>query len=157
MDTLTCQTGVTRFLERLPPKTPLTVMRGSPDGSFPDLRSGSSTWVYDKTEDEEAKSSDLFWDRFDYALVENADRLGGSSGRWELIEDVLGFGGVRIVQPRDNGDGGQVERKFVQRVLGDAGVRALERARELARTYVTRGWWVEMRMVPKVKVMKHIN
>ncbi|KAL1958210.1 hypothetical protein VTO42DRAFT_5066 [Malbranchea cinnamomea] len=159
MDTLSCQTGITRFLELPPPKSPLFILPGSTDGVYPEIRSGSSKWVYDKTEDEELKKSDAFWDRIDYALVEvaNADSLGGSNGKWELVEDVLAFDGVRLLRPGEEEGQGQVEKQFVQGLFGDIAVHIWEKGKCLARKYVTRGWWAEIKLAPKIRIMKHVR
>ncbi|KAL8721559.1 MAG: hypothetical protein Q9225_001767, partial [Loekoesia sp. 1 TL-2023] len=91
MDTLACMTGVTRFLQLPPP--PLadlsTTEKNGTSGLF---------WVYDKTEDEETLLDPLFWERFDWVLAERPERV---IGRWEIVETVEGYGGMRIVRPRD--------------------------------------------------------
>lgn len=156
MDTLTCQTGVTRFLQMPEPVSPMHILPGSPDGKYPDIRSGSSRWVYDKTEDGEIKTTDGFWDNIDYALVElaNVEKLGGT-GIWEPVEDVLGFDGMRVLRPGETGQGQSVEKQVIGKVLGGKWLSTWTNIEEFARQYATRGWWVEMRMAPKIKIMKH--
>lgn len=80
MDTLSCTTGITRFLEKpiLLDTTPATI------------------WRYDKTEDAEKLLDPLFWQQFDYALAENPER---AIGRWEIEEVVDGYAGLGLLQP----------------------------------------------------------
>jgi alpha-1,6-mannosyltransferase len=70
---------------------------------------------------------------------------------------VFGFAGVRILRPGDEGDGGTAEAAYVRRLLGDMGVRMWVNGRNIARRYVTRGWWAELKLVPKLKIMKRIR
>ncbi|PGH27349.1 hypothetical protein AJ80_01061 [Polytolypa hystricis UAMH7299] len=161
MDTLACQTGVTRFLQFPPPKSLLVSLPGSDDGRFPALRSGSTWWKYDKTEDEEIKGSAAFWDKIDYALVEDekivAVAAGGSSGRWEVLQEITAFGGIRVLRPGEEGRGGEVEGQVIDRLFGDAGLEGWKWIREMGRKHLTGGWWAEVKMVPKIKILKHIR
>lgn len=138
------------------PASPLHILPGSPDGRYPDLQSGASKWVYDKTEDEEVKKTDGFWNRIDYALVElgDEDTLGGT-GLWVPVEDVLGFDGIRVLRPGEGGQAQSVEKQVIGKISGHKGLSTWANIEELARRYVTRGWWAEMRMAPKIKIMKH--
>ena len=70
LDNLALQTGVTRFQE---------------------LHSG---WTYDKNEyNESTKLDPLFWQGYDYAIVENPERIIGS---WQPLVAVEAFGGVTL-------------------------------------------------------------
>lgn len=156
LDTLACQTGVTHFLEKPPPKSQLVVLPGSADGSIPILRSGSTRWIYDKTEDENVKQSTAFWDRLDYALVENENQI--KSGRkWQVLDEVKGFGGIRVLRPGQKQASEQVETEIVMALFGDGVAKGWEQLKQNARSYVTGGWWAEMRMVPKLKIMKQVD
>ncbi|KAJ6171193.1 Alpha-1-6-mannosyltransferase subunit (Ecm39) [Penicillium chermesinum] len=134
---LACQTGVTRFLQ------------------LPD-----SHWVYDKTEDEAAKASFEFWDRFDYALVEAgrdptfADDDEGKA-QWEVVEVVDGFAGVSVLRPGVQADG-DAERWVLRSLGGESAAGLYERGRDIVRQAVLRGWWVELKMRPKIKVLKRV-
>ncbi|KAF3491823.1 Alg12p [Arthroderma uncinatum] len=157
MDTLTCQTGATHFLEMPPPKSPFVHLPGSPDGSFPELKSGESRWIYDKTESELEKQKPEFWDKIDYALVEDESILRGM-GNWELIDNAYGYSGIHIVRPDANACyacGAEV--RILQALFGDTGVKAWEFIKANARKHVTRGWWVEARLAPKIRIMKRLH
>lgn len=156
LDTLTCQTGVTHFLEKPPPENELVVLPGSADGSIPILRSGATRWVYDKTEDESSKQSAAFWDKIDYALVENESQIK-SDRQWEVVDEVKGFGGVQVLKPGQKPTSEQIETTVVRAVLGDGVAEAWEQLKQNLRNHLTRGWWAEVRMVPKLKVMKRMD
>jgi alpha-1,6-mannosyltransferase len=156
MDQLACQTGITRFLELPPPKSMLVVLPGSDDGSFSTLRSGSSLWIYDKTEDEVTKRTKEFWDRFDYALVEDPGHVGGS-GKWEVVEVVDGFSGVGLLRPGDEASRHTPGREILKGILGGRGLRMWERIAEVMRKYVTAGWWIEIKTVPKISILRQIR
>lgn len=158
---LACQTGVTRFLEMPPPESPLFDLPGSADGSIPPIRSGSTRWVYDKTEDQNQKATRHFWNLIDYALLEPHEEgfvLASSRDpdKWRVVEVVDGFAGVRILHP-DQASTGKVEDSIVRYVLGDKGVEFWHHIRDFVRKYVTRGWWAEVRMEPKIKILKHVR
>lgn len=143
---LACQTGVTRFLQQ----------------------PADLGWVYDKTEDEEMKSSPEFWAQFDYALVEaSADsafldddeaqlRAALPGVSWEIVEVVDGFAGIAVVRPGVQADGA-AERWVLRTVGGDAAVGLYEKVRDTVRKVVLRGWWVELKMRPKIKVLKRLQ
>lgn len=150
MDTLTCMTGVTRFMEKPPPV----------------LESEGPFWVYDKTEDEPKLLDPLFWEGFDYALAESPERIIGS---WEVLETVEGFAGVGIVKPGDDVKEG-VEWPMVEKVCQKAFEDVKERmdfgrlglcanglygqVQGSARERVTRGWWVRMKMEPRIRILR---
>ncbi|KAJ5086757.1 hypothetical protein NUU61_008064 [Penicillium alfredii] len=142
---LACQTGITRFLQDQAPG-----------------------WTYDKTEDEHVKSSPAFWDRFDYVLVEAAldpnyrdndevrlrHALPGSE--WETVLVVDGFAGLSVLRPGSPATG-VVERKVLQMLGGGRAVETFDAVREYVREVLLRGWWVEVRMRPKIKVLRRVK
>lgn len=139
---LACQTGVTRFYQ-IPSDTPTVA------------------WKYDKTEDENTKSSSTFWGQFDYALVEavgpEKSRLAsGPDSRWENVEVINGFAGAKVLRPGEKVRG-SVEEVFLRGIGGERAVGVWEKGRELVRGVVTRGWWVELRMEPRIKIMKRVE
>jgi alpha-1,6-mannosyltransferase len=149
MDAMTCMTGVTRFLQITEPKNA-------------SLAEGATIWVYDKTDDEETLLHPDFWTKFDYAIAECPERV---IGPWELVHTVNGFGGVDILRPKDDmrepnylvaasksGKGG-LPRARVEEFLGIV----WSKFGCFARTWFTRGWWVEVKMVPKVHILKRAN
>ena len=150
MDTLACMTGVTRFMERAPPAL------GDEHGAF---------WLYDKTEEEAKLLDPLFWEGFDYALAECPERVIGS---WHGIDTVHGYAGVAIVRPdedaehvaedvravRDLWTESQWRRDCVGTARKWIGAIGVGRAESLLRNLVTRGWWVRMKMEPRIKILK---
>ncbi|PGH09083.1 alpha-1,6-mannosyltransferase [Blastomyces parvus] len=171
LDNLACQTGVTRFLQKPPPKSPLIILPGSPDGGYPELRSGEQKWVYDKTdvgsvggmEKKANAEAERFWAGFDYLLVEveggDGDSDGGRDrpGRWEVVDEISGFGGVRVLRPgEEEGNGGRVEEEMLGKVFGGKVVDGWRWVKGVGRKYVTRGWWAEVRIVPKIRVLRRV-
>jgi len=139
---LACQTGITRFLQ-VPSNTLSTV------------------WKYDKTEDEIIKSSSAFWDQFDYALIEavgpeESKLTSGPVLRWENIELIDGFAGIKVLRPGEEAKG-SVEQSALRKIGGKHAVGAWEKGRELMRGFVTRGWWVELRVEPRIKIMRRVE
>lgn len=151
-DNLACQTGVTRFLEvHSAPQT----LRGVLDEQH-ELEARS--WTYDKTEDPALLLDPLFWAGFDYVLAERPEKVIGS---WEVVHVVYGFGGVRVLKP-GQGSGDAVEEVsgaaatqagglLTDRVAG--GWKALEGA---LREKVLRGYWVEVRMEPRIRILHNL-
>ena len=80
MDTLTCMTGVTHFLEHPPPKE----------------ISNATVWRYDKTEDEDRLLDPTFWLQFDYVLAESPERV---IGKWEIVGTADGYAGLTLLRP----------------------------------------------------------
>ncbi|EKV07142.1 Alpha-1,6-mannosyltransferase subunit (Ecm39), putative [Penicillium digitatum] len=143
---LACQTGVTRFLQQPP----------------------SSGWVYDKTEDKAVKSTPGFWDRFDYVVVEASDEIGFMdadqtslrralpTSDWERMLVVDSFAGVSVLRPGIPATG-SVERRVVGAIAGARAVGLFERLRECVREVLLRGWWVEVKMRPRVQVLRRVR
>ena len=154
MDTLACMTGVTRFLETPPP-----VMGNGEEAAF---------WVYDKEEDERRLLDPLFWEGAYYAIAEFPERV---VGRWEVLDTVEGYSGVEIVRPEE---GLVVGEKFGWDDLWEMCSLAVGKAREgrdlgalgecvgtgygmvegLMKRYVTKGWWVRMKMEPRLRILR---
>lgn len=142
MDTLTCMTGVTRFLQIPPP---------SPQGSWGSDVNAEVMWIYDKSEDATQLLHPGFWEQFDYALAERAETV---IGKWEIVGTVEGYAGVAVVKP---GEG-------MMRSSGDAvadsswwrwfPTRWLELFQTGARKWLTRGWWLQLRSEPKIRILR---
>lgn len=143
---LACQTGVTRFLQK-------------PD---------AEGWSYDKTENETTKSTSAFWDRFDYILVEasvdpeyrDSDetrlRIALPKSRWETTNIIDGFAGVSVLKPGTPATG-TAERRLLSMVGGEHLAAFYEDIRDSVRKAALRGWWVELKMQPRIKVLKRIR
>ncbi|KAJ5380123.1 uncharacterized protein N7496_002551 [Penicillium cataractarum] len=143
---LACQTGVTRFLQQ----------------------SSEQGWRYDKTEDEDVKSTAPFWERFDYIVVEasadpevkDADETqllrALPSSHWETAEVIDGFSGISIIRPGEPATG-LVERRILSKVAGATLYNLYSDVRDSVRKLVLRGWWAELKMRPKLKVLKRLR
>ncbi|KAJ5169760.1 CAZyme family GT22 [Penicillium coprophilum] len=143
---LACQTGVTRFLQQPP----------------------SSGWVYDKTEDKAVKSTSGFWERFDYVVVE-ADEENGlmdadetslrralPSSDWERVHVVDSFAGISVLKPGTPATG-TAERRVISAIAGARAVDLFEGLRDYVRDSLLRGWWVEVKMRPRVQVLRRVR
>lgn len=153
-DNLACQTGVTRFLEvHSAPQTLLDVLEEQHERS-------QRTWTYDKTEDPAMLLDPLFWAGFDYVLAERPEKVIGS---WEVVHVVYGFGGVRVLKPgqesgsaleEGNSSGAATTLAGAHWTNRVAGVwKALE---GVLREKVSRGYWVEVRMEPRIRILHNL-
>jgi len=157
LDNLSCQTGVTRFLQK---GTPVEAEGGN-----------GTVWFYDKTDVGGGGASELnngeggvigdksFWERFDYVLVE-AGKEASVLGNWRVVEVVEGYAGVGMVG-RDVPEK-ERERKAKEFWKGEGRglrmvVEGLEVVEGLVRRYVTGGRWVEVKMEPKIKIMRKVD
>lgn len=152
MDTLSCMTGVTRFLQ----------IQSLINSTVPRTR---TTWIYDKTEDEASLLDPIWWDHFDYVLAERPEKAIGS---WEVMDTINGFGGLSVLKPNEVSnvfvkvqskstapDNGLLEY-FLRPIQRD--LRRMSSMVELGlRRWVTRGWWVQAKMEAKIKILKNRN
>ncbi|KAE8351917.1 Alg9-like mannosyltransferase family-domain-containing protein [Aspergillus coremiiformis] len=148
---LACQTGVTRFLEMPTPS----------ENPIPTAQTNIATWKYDKTENETLKSTSSFWTQFDYLLIEPGEeetkvRSISGPGHWEDVDVINGFAGLKIIRPDDEAVGA-VEEQVLRRFIGDESARLWREGRDFVRRAITRGWWVELRMEPKIKILGRIS
>lgn len=137
-DNLACQTGVTRFLEGRTEQV-----------------NGQPKWTFDKTENQTALLSPIFWEQFDYVLAEKPERC---IGKWEIVDVVTAFDGIHVVRP-----GHDLEQEIGQEhntpdaVLLEGKIGVLQAWNDLGealRQKMTRGWWVTVKMAPKIKILK---
>jgi alpha-1,6-mannosyltransferase len=165
-DNLACQTGVTRFLELYssgsnisPHQTTLsnTLLVDQGEGK-------QGVWTYDKTEDPVLLHDPLFWAKFDYVLAERPEKVIGS---WAVVHVVYGYGGVRVVKPGEERGGGiqgaDVDEEVAEGFGGGEGRDWTERVAKawrglegLVREGVLRGWWVEVRMEPRIRILRNL-
>ena len=150
MDTLTCMTGVTRFLQ-LPIVPPAPSPRASHSNSW-------IQWSYDKTEEPEQLLDPAFWAQFDYALAERPERV---IGNWEVLDTIGGFAGLEILGPgvqnmraAKTGNGKTTWETSKEGGLRDAVAHVLKRGEKWARKYITKGWWVGVKMKPKISILR---
>lgn len=155
---LACQTGVTRFLETPTYRRLLRVPSASSAEPIPTLQ----TFQYNKTEDEAAKASPAFWSRFDYLLIEQGDEentirdAAGKSAVWRDESVATAFAGLKVLAPGEEA-AGLAEERLLHAVSGSYGPHAFGAAREFARRSVTMGWWVEVRMEPRIKILRRVG
>ncbi|OAL07287.1 hypothetical protein IQ06DRAFT_238089 [Phaeosphaeriaceae sp. SRC1lsM3a] len=149
-DNLACQTGVTRFLEsHRGAETVLDILEAQETLS-------KRVWTYDKTEDPSAVLDPMFWAKFDYVLVERPEKV---IGPWAVAHVEYGFGGVRILRPGET-SGSQIELSHGEGLTTTMATRwtdqiaeGWKRLEKLARQSVLRGYWVEVKMEPKIWIM----
>jgi len=155
MDTLSCMTGVTRFLQ-------------FPSSPSPNHQSDTTaTWHYDKTETPARLLSPTFWSSFNYALTESPSTV---LGNWTTIATIDGFAGVKLLRPGDYVGGiyesiGKISvKEVVSRWWVDMrDARAWEKvertwihAAGLGR-WIARGYWVKARMEERVWVLMRVE
>lgn len=140
-DIPTCMTGLSLFNQNKQ-GLPLALMDFS--SSDRDMVLHAPVFLFDKTEKSEQLGWPVFWQKFDYALLEDPAL---AIGEWEVIGAAHGYTGIEVLRP------GQPDpcRGQQHRALGlGASIAVL---RERVRRY-TGGWWVGPRMSPRVHVMK---
>lgn len=152
-DNLACQTGVTRFLEsHRGPQTVLDVLEAQDTLQ-------SRTWNYDKTEDPNALLDPMFWAKFDYVLAEKPEKVIGS---WAVVHVVYGFGGVKLLKPGEQS--GSLSEPLYDLVGSKVPVQGswIEKVGEtwrglegLLRNSLLQGYWVEIRMEPKIRILQN--
>lgn len=152
-DNLACQTGVTRFLEdHRGPQTVLDVLEE-------ENILKSRTWTYDKTEDPSVLLDPMFWTKFDYVLAERPERVIGS---WAVVHVVYGFGGVKLLKPGEE-SGSPVEPLYdmsdtdvdVKKDWTTQVAAAWHALEERLRNNLLKGYWVEIRMEPKIHILRN--
>ncbi|KAF1995880.1 glycosyltransferase family 22 protein [Amniculicola lignicola CBS 123094] len=156
-DNLACQTGVTRFLEIHEPQQTIVTTFGIPQGQ------GQRTWRYWKTEDPELLLDPLFWLQFEYVLAEKPERI---IGKWDIVHTVYGFNGIRFLKPgqssNDNPDTQEITAGTKDDLYVDPAAKrstssvqkAWKTLEGLLRDRVLRGYWVEIKMEPKIRILR---
>ena len=148
MDTLSCMTGVTRFLQI----------------SHPQNNSSShehTLWLYDKTENEMELLHPSFWERFDYVLAERPEK---AIGGWEVLHTIEGFTGVRLVRPgeasrhRMDDDPEFIHSpKLNEDFWSSIEIVAYQswlKVEDVMRKWITRGWWVQAMVEPQIRILQ---
>jgi len=147
MDTLSCMTGVTRFLQ-MPETSPL----------------GNTTWSYDKTDDAETLLNLEFWDRFDFVLAGNPEK---AIGAWEIVDTITGYAGIVRVQTKEELASQlhavQNTMPYISRASEDrwrtpgmVGPLFLDRWNTLGTWLqsITGGRWLTVRLEPKIHILQ---
>jgi alpha-1,6-mannosyltransferase len=136
-DNLACQTGVTRFLESRSTKV-----------------DGQQKYNFDKTDTESQLLDPLFWHQFDYALMEHQERCIGS---WEVVDVVTAMNGIRLIRPEtDLESSGNIVDDILLGQRHDLW-HLWDKVGKWARTNVTKGWWITVNIVPKIKILRRIK
>jgi alpha-1,6-mannosyltransferase len=105
---------------------------------------GETVYFFDKTEKSDKLGWPIFWQQFDYVLLEDTAL---ALGEWDVAGVVYGYDGIEVLRPGQKEPGH--EEGYKPLGLG-ADVR---RWRTLVRNY-TGGWWVGPRMAPRIHIMK---
>ena len=132
MDTLSCMTGVTHFLEM-------------PTSAGDNRTEASKLWIYDKTEDPERLLFPDFWEQFDFVLAERPEKV---IGKWEIVDEVDGYTGLKLLRPGDSEPTSQEAAK------SNAVIDWCKRLEMFMRTRVTRGWWLTAKMEPRIRILR---
>lgn len=135
MDVLSCMTGISRFQQY--PTVGLN-MNGTLDLDHAPLIAGIPTLItYDKTEESDELLDPLWWNTFDYALMEDP---GKALGYWETIGVVYAYAGLEFLRPGQESVVSTVEEIYDANNLTTEDGKALdsqgiqEKAEELKRT-----------------------
>jgi len=146
---LACQTGVTRFLEKHNRPQSMEDILQVPEGLV------RGWWEYDKTEDPSLLLDPAFWWKFDYVLAERPEK---AIGKWQVVDVVNGFAGVRVLRPGE--ESGTTSPEELEALRPEEVYRRGSKVAEawkvlegLLREKVTRGWWIEIRMKPKIRIL----
>ena len=157
MGTLACMTGITRFQQQQqqqqqPPPAPPPLADLEKNTVAVERSAGSDFFfIYDKTDNETKLLDPLFWLRFDWALAEYPERV---IGKWEVVDTVEAYAGLEILRPDaedekgDGGGGGGI--MDVVKMVKQREWNSLERYARM----VTAGWWVRVRMEPRISILK---
>jgi len=151
-DNLACQTGVTRFLENhAGPQTVIDVLE-------PQDVIGKREWTYSKTEDPESLLDPLFWTDFDYVLAERTEKI---IGIWGTVHVTYGFGGVKLLKPgeKSGSTGEPLESEMVNDLVEKGWTTVVanlwQTLESLLRYRFLNGYWAEVRMEPKIRILKN--
>ena len=150
-DNLACQTGVTRFLENH--QGAQTIL----DDLEAQVTTEKRTWAYDKTENPISLGDPMFWAKFDYVLVESPEIV---IGKWAARHVVYGFGGVKVLKPGEDSSSHAepLHEGDNKVVMGQDWTNSIanlwHRLEVLTRDRVLRGYWVKLRMEPKIWILQ---
>jgi alpha-1,6-mannosyltransferase len=157
LDNLSLQTGITRFLQLPPPSSPLVQLPGrlAPGGPYrPEYVSGDSMWVYDKTENATELLTPMFWEGFDWCIMEEP---GKAIGAWDVKDVVYGLGKPVVIRPGHKAVFEKIGTwtGLLDAMYGEGAGRAYERLKDVVyKKGLTRGWWIEWGLQAKLYVLK---
>lgn len=147
-DVLACMTGATLFSTAMghtvpDPRATNMDRPGLSNALVSSRDSTSVVLALDKTEDDPRLTTEAFWTRFDYVLVEDAAVVKG--GRWDELALVKSFSGLEVMTPRT-----VAVPETGTKVVGHG---ALVGAWKDMVRKATGGWWVGPRMVPRLRIL----
>lgn len=155
LDVPTCMTGFTRFLEKGP-------MWGPPRAKESKKWGKGLRW--DKTEDPATLLRPEFWRGVDWAVMEEPAL---AIGKFEIVDAVSGFRGVRIyrpgeevlVKPIDTKREVQKREGLVEEAEVPGEIGLVQRARKdgFGLRELFRGWWVGVEMEEMVYILKQVR
>lgn len=142
LDNLSCQTGVTHFVERSSPV-------------FGDHTVKNTTWLYDKAGDDSNLHSPAFWQKYDYILTES---LETTIGKWQPVEVIRGYSGFEFVDESVHPTT-QLDPVYIKFQVPSYWriYSALSNVERGLRFHVTGGRWPNVRLEPKIWILKHQN
>lgn len=127
MDNLSCQTGVTRFLEH----------------------DTSSGWTYDKTEDEQTLLDPVFWQQFDYVLSEKPERVIGS---WQVVDTIYGYAGVGLGHLSGSVQAAPLQPESTTFTINPL-LKQYNKAALFASKKFTKGLWPTFKVSPSIYIL----
>ena len=131
LDNLSCQSGVTRFLQ---------------DGPGDRLQ---AMWAWDKTEDAPKSLEHPFWKQFDYVLLETPDTIPDT---WSVTETVEAHDGLSMKE------GVPIVDAVCSSLLGARGVTlcsSLGHLEEIVSKRFARGRWPRIKLAPRIWILKN--
>jgi alpha-1,6-mannosyltransferase len=78
---------------------------------------------------------------------------------WDEVETVTAFAGIRVLRPGDEAET-VAEERILKKVLGgnaDGLIDWWKGFVGLVRGKVTRGWWIEVRMEPRIRILEKVK
>jgi alpha-1,6-mannosyltransferase len=146
LDNLSCQTGVTRFLEN---RRIMTTTKGE---------EAIRQYNFDKSDNETERMYPEWWQQFDYVVVEHNER---AIGLWPVVDVINALDGINVVRPQEKSlDPTLTEpEKALMKLASSSStaqhlVDGWNNMGTIGRS-VTRGWWINIRMRPRLKILKN--
>lgn len=134
----------------------LTIRPSIPRASTTSLPPGTSStqplWNYDKTSDESRLLEPVFWQRFDFVIVEHPAR---AIGAWEVVCEVQAVGRPSFIRPGYIGEPRTTElfHALYPRYMAKP-LAFIHRLAYTVSKQVTGGYWIELPMETRLFVLK---
>ncbi|KAL9093792.1 MAG: hypothetical protein Q9159_000094 [Coniocarpon cinnabarinum] len=131
LDNLSCQSGVTRFLQNN------------------DVDTNGVNWEYDKTEDPVELADPTFWEQFDYVLAEDPEAV---PGRWQVEKWVTSYDGLSFTSGRNLG------ATACNTIIGPQ-IHSACHAIDLVESGIAKrlvgGRWPRIKLAPRIAILKN--